>query len=138
MREIKFRAWDKENSRWRYGYITKLVEGIRKFWAIIEEDKDEGLVRYFTNYEKTISQYTGLKDKNGKEIYDLDFFSDGIELYISWCDKCRGWQLFHDGDDCFSCSGDIHLKDCEEIELNVVGNILENPELIKREELSGN
>jgi len=134
-REIKFRAWDEQNKIMHNDFQFIKSGDTENDWVIFKSDKQECFNRWVNNpyfsHQMKIMQYTGLKDKNGKEIYDLDFFGDTLELYISWCDKCRGWQLFHDGDDCFSCSGDIHLKDCEEIELNVVGNILENPELIK-------
>lgn len=52
-REIKFRAWDNEHKCWRYGWLTKLVEGARKFWAIIAEEDNE-LVRYYVHESKSI------------------------------------------------------------------------------------
>lgn len=52
MRQIKFRAWDKDNNEMTYFSLGDLHQ--------LYSDKD------------TVTQYTGLKDKNGKEIYEGD------------------------------------------------------------------
>lgn len=84
MREIKFRGYDHENKKWVYGHLTKLVEGIRKFWAIIE-DKDDELTRYYIHDEKSIGEWTGLKDKNGKEIYELMEIDNQYRVVYEGC-----------------------------------------------------
>jgi len=80
-----------------------------------------------------IMQYTGLKDKNGKEIYAKDCLGGVFEcLYIDWCDKQGGWELFTGGNECMACMGEIHWWEVvENKDLEVIGNIYENPELIK-------
>jgi len=113
-REIKFRAWDKENKEmFDVFQLTKFVDGEYIASKYIESIKD-------TRSYKTppLMQYTGIKDKNGVEIYDGDIVNDGF--------------LKHKVD--FS-SGMFHIsltplsKWSKEIE--VIGNVWENPELIK-------
>jgi len=64
-----FRGFDNENKKWVYGYYTKLVDGIRKYDAIIAEE-DGSLVRYYIHDKNTISQFTGKLDKNKVKIFD--------------------------------------------------------------------
>jgi len=79
-----------------------------------------------------IMQYTGLKDKNGKEIYEGDIVKyqydegDGFRWnteIITWMDNLTGWFPivvgYHSG---------FSMKDLE-----IIGNIYENPELLKEE-----
>jgi len=76
MREIKFRAWD-DNEK-------QMV-----FWDDLRDTKlfDDG----FDNNQCTLMQYTGLKDKNGKEIYE----GDVVEITFETC-KQRGIICFDD------------------------------------------
>ena len=117
---FKFRAWDYESERWVYGYYTKLVEGIRKYDAIVSEDGGS-LVRYYIDDIKTLGQYTGLKDLNGKEIYGGDIVR-AIEKSGVWLSEVRYVV------DCF-CAGLHTISSYKDIE--VIGNIYENPELLE-------
>jgi uncharacterized phage protein (TIGR01671 family) len=115
MREIKFRAWDKTNKKMVYGNI-----GFIQY----ENDFTVGAFDSFgypiQNKNVELMQYTGLKDKNGKEIYEGDivrwFFMEErvspIE-YHKWFFQPKGW-------------GNIDLSETE-----VIGNIYENPELLE-------
>lgn len=110
MRQIKFRAWDTEE---------KIM---RKNWTDLNLPPNHGL---------ELMQFTGLLDKNGKEIYEGDIIGDisldghaGVVIYftersryvIEHPNKKRIYELF---------------ANCE---YEIIGNIYENPELITKSE----
>jgi hypothetical protein len=119
MREIKFRAWDIRN---------KVMEYIDDFNWFEERGvhDSEGV----GNYEKyTLMQYTGLKDKNGVEIYEGDILSecnDGIENA-----KVR----YDDTDAMFVLEFDniiLNFSNENSKWFEVFGNKYENPELVQK------
>jgi len=125
MREIKYRGLNEETGEWVYGWYTKLVEGIRRFDAIIA-DVDGELTRFYIHNKETIGQFTGLHDKNGKEIYEGDipdgygavFFSNEYLGYFAKANE-------------FECE----YKPVYDIPIiEIIGNIHENPELLEGRE----
>lgn len=128
MREIKFRAWDKENETMVYPKGI-LFDGRVVFFSC-------GALEPFEGYE--LMQYTGLKDKNGMEVYEGDI--------INICTEggCNPAKVIFDNEDQKGCFcvigylGDLRtypIKDFVDCEIEVIGNIYENPELLHREEM---
>lgn len=125
MREIKFRG-KCNDGMWINGYLIK-TQG-STFICYANQFNDDLLLGAenicVEVYPETIGQYTGLKDKNGKEIYEGDIFLyDGRETaVIKWVDELMGFAGVFDGDDTESL-------DCDYCE--IIGNIHDNPELLK-------
>ncbi len=153
MREIKFRGWDKDTNRWYYGSYVRLErtspyawsdspeEATKKFEAeqvdhyiFFTEMNDWGLETKKLRASvdpKSVGQYIGLTDKNGTEIYEGDVvMSNPKQSYdeptiIEWSNS-PSW----DQDGNFAMwSGYWHSYALPE-EVEVIGNIYENPELI--------
>jgi phage uncharacterized protein TIGR01671 len=127
MRPIRFRAWDKENKR-----MWSDVESLAFFRREVNPDKsfcgatitkDTGHPQFYPNEQLELMQFTGLLDKNGKEIYEGDILKDerGHIGQVIWDDT--GWAVNWTT----SCDGGPQMDDyvCGE----VIGNIYSNPEL---------
>ena len=121
-REIKFRAWDKEKKAMECHDLTGL-------------DSMENALSFYDDIEKPLMQYTGLKDKNGVEIYegdrvkhDSEDFADGEIKYMLCCFSFYGYHYGYKDN-----LQDI-LANCND-KLEVIGNIYENPELLKGESI---
>ena len=112
MRKIKFRVWDGEQMV-SPDYITR--EGMA-FW---KEDS-------IPQHSKELLEFTGLHDKDGKEVYEGDIL-DGIyrDGYIAYCDKCKSFQYFPIDFGCSACMGDTHWDDvvADNGKFKIVGNI---------------
>lgn len=138
MREIKFKAFYREDKYWLTVTTLDFMKNADGSLPILCDGyKENGEHMHFGLHEVDLVQYTGLKDKNGKEIYEGDIVNiadiydqvnfGGKRTYekkeVEYQDF--GWLPFitPGGIDCSFMYSDT---DCE-----VIGNIYENPELIK-------
>lgn len=134
MREIKFRAWDNEDKKmWKVVAISESIWGDceEAHISICEFDKSPGdketNVRLSVDFD--LMQYTGLKDSNGREIYEGDIvkrtYESGTVLIGDVVFEEATYFIRED-------DGYAFLVSQYNSEENVViSNIYENPELIK-------
>jgi uncharacterized phage protein (TIGR01671 family) len=117
MREIKFMAWDKENK-------TMLdMDTLAEDWGFCifyQHEVDHGL---------EMMQYIGLEDINGKEIYEGDIvevkdpYPTGVRMFT-------GVVMFDNGSFMIKSSVGEHYRWLD-YEVEVIGNVYENPELLE-------
>jgi len=144
MREIKFRGKRIDNGQWIYGnyFISPLTDensgcpqGVG--WCFLSDGikrhciaTDYGVV--YVVDEKTVGQFTGLLDKNGKEIYEGDIckypFGDIYSENGCGTDILIGEVSFNLG--AFGING-LLLCQMSRIDIEVIGNIYENKNLLK-------
>lgn len=130
MREIKFRG--KSDDEWVYGLLLKVNEGDTEqgepFEYLIQtNEKEKGEYNeYFITDNQTIGQYVGLKDKKEIEMYEGDIVltKDGRKAIIEYSDVYASYFLDYIG----WCDNDFLF---DTMELEVIGNIYDNPELLK-------
>ena len=124
-REILFKAKRLDNGKWETGYYFKAGE---KHMMLCFFTNENGL--YHNMYQidpKTLCQFTGLTDKNGKKIWENDIVRCGRNIVVSWDEHFASWCLTRKGWLYKHFFGESqNPEDCE-----VVGNIFDNPDLLE-------
>lgn len=119
MRPIKFRAWDKETNE-MLDMVTVACERKDPWPPLYIKD---GIINGIDHQDYVLMQYTGLKDKNGKEIYEGDIV------------RCYGgayWIGIYEYDDVIEIKDIRDLNDIMYSEyVEILGNKYENPELME-------
>ena len=126
MREIKFRAWDREKREMR---------GEGSF--IIYNEPNNGLRSGYTReviggwVELVLMQYTELKDKNGQEIYEGDIVNVKERDSKTYRVGLIKWGESYPERGIRSYVGKDYIGIRFPVQIEVIGNIYENPELLK-------
>ena len=125
MREIKFRGKSVETGKWEYGNLV-ITDHNRLYEMIDNERRYRGIVAF-----ETVGQFTGLKDKNGKEIYEGDIIEwttlsgEKYRFSVEYSNEYAQYIITNTGD----VENEAEpLGDYENIE--VIGNIFENGDLL--------
>lgn len=144
MREIKFRAWDKKANK--IYQVKNLGVGEEDYHRTANNygvHPETGMTKFYPS-QVIVMQYTGLKDKNGKEAYEKDIIlayilhENGEERYEKLlCESYEGLQdlswVCEDDSGAYHL-GFVHCKSeyklCSPlVEFEIIGNLYENPEL---------
>ena len=121
MRKIIFRGKRKDNGEWVYGWYVNKAEA--KHQIVTKED-----VMPISVHPETVGQFTGLTDKNGKEIYEGDVVQ-WERTRIDWSKTITTIERF-----------EVEYRDIanynqdEAQKLEIIGNIHDNPSLLTNKE----
>ena len=118
MRKIRFREWD---SKYK---LMRGVNGLKDLFTIRSDGK--------TSDDYVLMMFTGLHDKNGKEVFENDLVKRRYNTFkVLWFDEGAGFifQNVKDNDDCW-CPNEYSVAN----EWVVIGNIYENPDMVKTPE----
>lgn len=124
MRQIKFRAQEIASNKWLYGDLRHHKDDVCIF--------EQGGMKGEQVKRDTVGQFTGLRDINGKDIYegdilDVNYADEDSYLEVRFVRGVFAFLWNGDLDDEFPCNAPTHEW------AKVIGNIHDNPKLIKRE-----
>lgn len=124
-REIKFRGQQINTKKWVYGYLYR-NKGLYVICENIRYAEEEPILL------DTVGQYTGLHDKNGREIFEGDIVKLDSNML-----KITGIVTYHNNEAIFVLE-DLHdeIEEClwyMQEDLEVIGNIYDNFKLLRGE-----
>ncbi|EIN8476499.1 hypothetical protein LO932_002797 [Listeria monocytogenes] len=132
MREIEFRGKRIDNGEWVYGNLMQFEDSAT--FIFVDERKGASTLTYahfiINNMhaidEKTIGQYTGLKDKNGKKIFEGDIVDISVYDRLDWS-SIKGKVVFLNGAWLVEDVGHFAITlQSETNEIEIIGNVHEN------------
>ena len=139
MREILFRGKRVDNGEFAYGYVGVFKGTTQIYVPFTEEEEKENEGHIFsvigglwhTVIPETVSQFTGLTDKNDKKIFEGDIVEHHIQGNIlvnrgvvNWDEKSARWAYqLNTMNPCFALYNPSAFE--------VIGNIHDNPELLE-------
>lgn len=145
MRKYKFRGKNKDIG-WVYGQLAYDINGNTYIIQEVELDSSYGLeetilfaTMWYEVDRETVGQYTGLKDKNGKEIYEGDIIFDSFYekkakvVFLEgafWLDYIKDFKEYGTINKRYQLLANYDNKSV----LEVIGNIYDNLELLKEGE----
>ncbi|WP_051290803.1 YopX family protein [Dysgonomonas capnocytophagoides] len=143
MRKIKFRGKRIDQDEWVVGSLVKIIRVNIKFYILplntVIDDDSKMFDSLIEIRPETASQFTGLVDRNGKEVYEGDILETKYE------DRCEesGFGIARNGVSfkigCFGTIGEITreflpFSDYPIKDEYIIGNIHENPELLNEKQ----
>lgn len=128
MRDIKFRIWDTENKEM---LKVQELDFEPTFYGGRIAIRPDQYNDYFDTEDMILMQYTGLHDKNGKEIYEGDIiqYEDITKGLVRYSEKYAQYVLVNTGTvkDEFEPLGDYNMEVFE-----IIGNEYDNPDLLEK------
>ena len=140
-REILFRGKRIDNGEWMEGYVSKYFDGFKTATCIAWPTRETitGSLCYDVD-PATVGQYTGLTDKNGKKIFEGDIVlltykseegTDTERVEVRYHTTWLKWVITNEKDEPGYYFEDF--GECDTSEIEVIGNIHDNPELLEGE-----
>lgn len=129
----KFRAWSKLASK------MYIVNGLYFDRGIVQYANNDNAIRFIKLENIILMQSTGLKDKNGKEIFEGDIITNGMDIVDVRNHGTLGFYTLVNGREVFFGHGTSIEEFEEDIDgfteiVEIIGNIYENPELLEVED----
>lgn len=136
MRDILFRAKRSDNGEWVEGYYQKRKDAFENDEHLIFRCESCHTWKYVEVDADTLCQYTGLTDKNGNKIWENDVVRKS-DINALGYGRVRNCEVSFDKLGCWLLTtkyGDGYwLGSFDAVQLEVIGTIFDNPELLENE-----